>query len=135
MLKYFLANADDLWAMERNDVDLKTFFAIFLPLCLLLLSPALIQLQTKRIGANQPQSATILCMGKIVWPILFLIFVMPIRLEQEYVRLKGNVMVNIGKGFLMPTDRIDGSFEKGEALKVHIKVLNLPQIQLLNVLI
>jgi lipoteichoic acid synthase len=123
MLFYFIENAGDMWSMMNSEFNRKTIVAMLIPPSFILLSPAFVRLAVKDIWFNRQQNQSLFDSGKVVWPILLILILVPHRIDQqntidqEYARLRGNININIGLDLLFRTSYPTGTFEKGEALR------------------
>ncbi|TRW94361.1 LTA synthase family protein [Candidatus Methylobacter oryzae] len=144
MLLYFIKNAGDMWSMMGSEFNWKTIAVIAIPPSLIVLSPVFVRLTVKDVWISRQQDLTLFDAGKLVWPILLLLILVPHRIDQqktisqEYARLRGNINLNIGLDLLFrPTDPI-GTFEKGEALRqaaINLEFIPTANTRRLNVVI
>ncbi len=144
MLLYFIKNAGDMWSMMGSEFNWKTIAIISIPPSLILLSPIFVRLAVKDIWINRRQDRALFDSGKLVWPVVLLLILVPHRIDQqntinqEYARLRGNIDLNIGLDLLFrPADPI-GTFEKGEALRqsaVNLDFIPTANTRRLNIVI
>lgn len=144
MLMYFLANAADFWGMARDEFNWKTIVAILGPLFLIL--PCLF---IARSVAGNPwidwrQDKPALNAGKAIWPVLLAVILAPGHIDQEYIRLRGNLVLNFGRELLFQPDIPAEAFAEGKALRqaalnlefvptVHARRLNIVVVLLESV--
>jgi len=117
MLVYFLQNARDLIAMVGDEVNAKTIAAMAVPPLLILLSPALVRLEIKAIWVHWQQSKTEFNAGKVIWPILIIVTLVPGAFHPDYARLKGNLVLTLGRDLVFKHTEPAGSDEEGLAFR------------------
>jgi lipoteichoic acid synthase len=117
ILNYFLAHADDLWNMEKDEINSQTLLAMLLPLFLILLSPLIIKIFANHPGGESQRDKTVLNAGKLIWICLLATILIPKHVNQEYVRLRGNIILSFGRELLFQPDIPFEAFKEGEALR------------------
>lgn len=144
MLMYFLAHAADLWAMARDEFNWKTIAAILAPLFLILSCPFIVRSVTKNPWIGWWQDKSVLNAGKAIWPILLVVILAPGHIGQEYIRLRGNLVLSFGRELLFQPDIPAEAFAEGRALRqaalnlefvptVHARRLNIVVVLLESV--
>lgn len=117
MLMYFLAHAADFWAMARDEFNWKTIAAILAPPFLILSSPFIVRSVTKNPWIDWRQDKPVLNAGKAIWPVLLVVILAPGHIGQEYIRLRGNLVLGFGRELLFQPDIPAEAFAEGKALR------------------
>jgi lipoteichoic acid synthase len=138
MLMYFLANADDLWDMVRDEVNWKTIVAILAPPFLILLCPLIIRLVKRNPWINWQQGKSVFNAGKVIWLVLLAGILAPEHIDQAYIRLRGNIVLNFGQELLFQPDIPTEAFKEGKALRqaaLNLEFVPTARAQRLNIVV
>jgi arylsulfatase A-like enzyme len=124
MLVYFLKNARDLIAMVGDEFNTKTMLAMAVPPLLILLSPAIVRLEVKEVWLHWQNDKSVVRIGKIVWPVLLFALLVPGRFHPDYARLKGNLVLTLGRDVVFQHAEPAAALDEGLALRQASEKLN-----------